>query len=75
MTSKILKEVLERVETWPEERQHDVARILIEMEHQDSYSIGLTDAQVMEVERRRAKPDRKFITLEQARNRFSSRRA
>ena len=75
MASKILKEVLERIETWPEERQQDAAHILIAMEHQDAYTIGLTDAQVAEVERRRAKPNRKFVTLEQARNHFSLRRA
>jgi hypothetical protein len=71
----ILKEVLERVETWPEERQQDAAQLLIEMEHQDAGSIGLSDAQVVEVERRRAQPDRAFVTLDEARKRFSSRRA
>ena len=37
------EKVLERVETWPEERQEDAANVLIEMEQQDAYSIGLTD--------------------------------
>ena len=75
MASKTLKEVLGRIETWPEERQQDAAHILITMEHQDAYTIGLTDAQVAEVERRLAKPNRKFVTLEQARKHFSLRRA
>jgi hypothetical protein len=75
MVSRMLKEVLERVESWPEERQQDAAHVLIEMEHQDAGSISLSDAQVAEVERRRAKPDRKFVTLEEARKQFSSRRA
>jgi gas vesicle protein len=35
MVSKILKEVLERVETWPEDRQEDIANLLIEMEQQE----------------------------------------
>jgi uncharacterized protein YbdZ (MbtH family) len=65
----------ERVETWSEERQQDAAQILIEMEHQDAYPASLTDAQVTEVERRLAKPNRKFVTLEEARERFSLRRA
>lgn len=75
MTSSMLKEVLERVETWPEERQQDAAHVLIEMEHQDACPIGLTDAQVAEVERRLAKPDKEFVTLEEARERFDLRRA
>ncbi len=41
------------------------------MERQDAYSISLTDAQVAEVEGRLAKPHKKFVTLEQARNHFS----
>ena len=75
MTSSMLKEVLERVESWPEERQQDAAHVLIEMEHQDAYSGGLTDAQVAEVERRRANPNREFVTLEEARKHFADRRA
>ncbi len=75
MVSNILKEVLERVETWPEDRQQDAAHVLIEMEHQDAYPIGLTDAQAKEVERRLAKPNKKFVTLEEARKQFASRRA
>ena len=43
MASKILKEVLGRVETWPEERQDVAANLLIEMEQQDAYSVGLSD--------------------------------
>jgi len=75
MVSNILKEVLERVETWPEDRQQDAAHVLIEMEYQDAYPIGLTDAQAKEVERRLAKPNKKFVTLEEARKQFASRRA
>ena len=71
MVGKILKEVLDRIETWPEQRQQDAADVLIEMERQDAYSISLTDAQVAEVEGRLAKPHKKFVTLEQARNHFS----
>jgi hypothetical protein len=75
MSSKTLKEVLERVETWPEDRQEDVANLLIEMEQQDAYSIGLTDSQVREVERRLAKPNKRFVTLNEARKRVTLRRA
>ena len=75
MTSSMLKEVLERVESWTEERQQDAAHVLIEMEHQDAYPIGLTDAQAAEVERRLAKPDKEFVTLADARKRFQLRHA
>ena len=74
MASKILKEVLERVETWPEERQNDAAQVLIEMEQQDAHSIGLTDAQAKEIERRLAKDSRKFLSLEEAHRRVAIRR-
>jgi hypothetical protein len=75
MTSKILEEVLLRVETWPEERQQDVASVLIEMEQQDAYSIGLTEAQATETARRLTKPNQKFVTLDEARQRVALRRA
>jgi hypothetical protein len=75
MASKILKEVLERVETWPEERQDVAANLLIEMEQQDAYSDGLSDSQLREVERRLAKPNKKFVTLAEARKRLALRRA
>lgn len=74
MTSKILEEVLQRVESWPEDRQEDAANLLIEMEQQDGYSIGLTDSQLREVERRLAKPNKTFVTLAEARKQFAFRR-
>jgi hypothetical protein len=52
MTSKALKEVLRRVEAWPETRQEDAARLLAEMEQQDANPLALTDEQAEEAERR-----------------------
>ena len=75
MASKILKEVLERVETWPEDRQDVAANLLIEMEQQDAYSVGLSDSQLREVERRLAKPNKKFVALAEARKRVALRHA
>jgi hypothetical protein len=75
MASKILKEVLERVETWPVGRQERAAKMLIEMEQQDAASISLTNAQVTEVERRLAKPNQYFVSLEEARKRLAVRSA
>jgi hypothetical protein len=69
-----IKAVLDRVLTWPPERQEDAARILTEMEEQDTTDLHLTDEQVAEVERRLADPDPKFLTLEEVRARFAHRR-
>ena len=75
MTSKILDEVLERVQAWPEGRQDDAAKVLIEMERQDAGSISLTDSPVREVERRLAKPYQRFTSLDEARKRMAHRHA
>ena len=75
MASKILREVLGRVETWPEERQDVAANLLIEMEQQDAYSVGLSDSQLREVERRLAKPNKKFVMLAEARKQLALRHA
>ncbi|MBM3528577.1 MAG: hypothetical protein FJX62_10825 [Alphaproteobacteria bacterium] len=53
MTKDQVKEILDRVLTWPPERQEDAARILSEMEAQDSCRYRLSDEQAEEVWRRR----------------------
>jgi hypothetical protein len=54
MTREQVKEILDRVLTWPLKRQEDAVRLLSEMERQDTSSYHLTDKQVEAVERRRA---------------------
>jgi len=54
MTRDQVKEILDRVLTWPPDRQEQAARILHEMEEQDANPYRLTDEQVEEIERRRA---------------------
>jgi hypothetical protein len=54
MTKEQVKEILDRVLTWPPERQEDAARILTKMEAQHITSLGLSDGQVREIELRRA---------------------
>lgn len=53
MTKAQLKEILDRVLTWPPERQDAAARILSAIEEQDAVRYRLSDEQVEEVRRRR----------------------
>jgi hypothetical protein len=43
MTRRDIREVLERVLTWPEDRQEDAARVLIEIEEFDAGANDLPD--------------------------------
>ena len=70
MTKNDVNRVLERVRSWPEERQEEVAYVLLEMEAQDTSPYRLTDEQLAEVRRRRAKDDPKLVSLADARKRF-----
>jgi Putative addiction module component len=54
MTREQVKEILDRVLTWPPERQEVAVRILNEIEQQETSRYRLSDEQVEEVERRRA---------------------
>ena len=70
-----MKAILDRVLSWPPERQADVAHVVELMEEQDKSPCHLTDEQVEEVKRRLADPAPKFLTLEEVRERFARRRA
>ncbi len=50
-TKRTLRELLGRVESWPEERQQDAVQVLLEIERQDEAAIRLTAEQVGEVRR------------------------
>jgi hypothetical protein len=75
MTREQVKQILDRVLTWPAERQADAAHMLELMEEQDQSTVRLTDEQVAEVERRLADPNPKFLTLEEVRGRFARKRS
>ncbi len=75
MTKDQVKAVLDRVLTWPAERQADVAHVVELMEAQDKSELRLTDEQAAEVKRRLADPNPKFLLLEEVRQRFALRRA
>ena len=63
MTSKEVKDVLDRVLTWPKEWQEDVVEILERMEKQDKSSLRLTEEQAAEVRRRLKEKNPKTVTL------------
>jgi hypothetical protein len=65
MNKEQVKAVIDRVMTWPEERQEDAAKILMLMEAQDESTYRLTDEQAEEVRRRIADPNRKLLSLEE----------
>jgi hypothetical protein len=65
MSRDEVKAVLDRVLTWPAERQEDAAKVLMLMETQDYNAYRLTDAQVEEVRRRRADKNAKRLTLDE----------
>ena len=75
MTRDQVKEMLDRVLSWPPERQEQALHVLAEMEAQDESRLRLTDEQVAEVKRRRADPNPKTIPAEEVFRRFRAPRA
>jgi hypothetical protein len=70
MSKDQIAAVLDRVRTWPEERQQDAVRLLLEMEAQDSSPHHLSDDQLTEVRRRRMKAEPRYVSLTEVRQRF-----
>jgi hypothetical protein len=65
MSKEQVKAVLDRVLSWPSERQEDAAKVLTLMEAQDHSAYRLTDEQVEEVRRRRSDKNAKRLTLDE----------
>ena len=61
MTKDQVKEILNRVLTWPPERQAEVAEVVTLMEAQDQSPLRLTDEQAAEVRRRLREKNPKTI--------------
>jgi len=72
MTKEQVKEILDRVLTWPPERQADVVHMVEMMEEQDKSDLQLSDEQAAEVRRRMADPNRKTIPAEEVFKRYRS---
>jgi hypothetical protein len=70
MTKEQVKEILNRVLTWPAERQAEIAHAVELMEQQDKSDLRLSDEQLAEVRRRRAKQNPNYVSLADARHRF-----
>ena len=73
MTRDQVKAVLDRVLTWPPERQEDAVEILKAVEEQDASDLRLSDEQLAEVRRRRAKSDPDRIPFDEVFRRFRAR--
>ena len=73
MSKEQVKAVLDRVLTWPSERQEDAAKLLILMESQDESVYRLPDKRVEEVRRRRADPNARTLTLDEFKEWLSRR--
>jgi hypothetical protein len=73
MTKEQVKEILDRVQTWPEERQADVAEVVKLMEAQDKSGLRLSEEQAAEVRRRRAETNPKTMTLAEFNGRLRNR--
>jgi hypothetical protein len=69
MTRDEVKAILDRVLTWPPERQADFAHMVELMEEQDKTDVRLSDEQAAEVRRRLADPQ-KTIPAEEVFRRF-----
>ena len=73
MSKEQVKAVLDRVLTWPSERQEDAAKLLLLMESQDESVYRLTDQQVAEVRRRRDDKNAPRLTLDEFKQRLHRR--
>jgi DNA-binding PadR family transcriptional regulator len=73
MSKEQVKAILDRVLTWPSERQEDAAKVLMLMESADESVYRLTDEQVEEVRRRQADPNPRRLTLDEFKERLRRR--
>jgi hypothetical protein len=73
MTKDQVKKILDRVLTWPPERQADVAHVVELMEEQDNSTVRLSGEQAAEVRRRLADENAKTVTLAEFNERLRHR--
>ena len=73
MTQDQVKKILDRVLTWPAQRQADLAHIAELMEEQDTSDLRLSEEQAAEVLRRLAEPNPETLTLAEFNERLKLR--
>jgi hypothetical protein len=73
MTQDQVKKILDRVLTWPPERQADLAHVAELMEEQDNSSLRLSDEQAAEIRHRLAETNPETMTLAQFNERLKQR--
>jgi hypothetical protein len=73
MTKEQVREILDRVMSWPPERQADVAQIVTIMEAQDKSKIGLSQEQADEVRRRLTEKEPRTLSLAEFNERLRRR--
>jgi hypothetical protein len=73
MSKEQVKAILDRVLTWPSERQEDAAKVLMLMESADESIYRLTDEQVEEVRRQCADKNAPKLTLDEFKERLARR--
>ncbi len=73
MTKEQVKAALDRVLTWPPERQEDAVEMLKAVEQQDTSSLRLSDAQLAELRRRRAENNPNRVSFADVFKRFHTR--
>jgi hypothetical protein len=73
VTKDQVKEILDRVLSWPPERHADLAHVAELMEEQDKSALQLTGEQLAEVWRRRAEKNPKSVTLAELNQRLRRR--
>lgn len=70
MTRDRVKEILDRVLTWPAGQQADVAHVVELMEEQDKSDLRLSDEQAAKVRRRLADSNRATVPVEEVFKRY-----
>ncbi len=73
MTRDQVKAVLDRVLTWPPERQEDIVEILKAVEEQDASELRLSAEQLPEVRRRQERNDPNRVPFDEVFKRFRAR--
>jgi predicted transcriptional regulator len=65
MTKDQIAAILERVKTWPEDRQEDVVAVLLQMEAANDYEDDLTEEDWADLEEGLAEADRGELVSEE----------